>query len=63
LLKRLRTLEIAENSNAHKPWTNFELKWIKDNYHNTTARELAIDLKRSVGTIQTQVKILKLKKL
>jgi uncharacterized protein YtpQ (UPF0354 family) len=62
LFQRLDELEIAINSTSYSPWTTFEIKWIKDNYKNTTARQLAIDMNRSYATVKKMIYRLRLKK-
>lgn len=53
--RRLSNLQIAISSNSHKAWTTTELKWLRDNYKSCTARELAIDLKRSVESVKRTI--------
>jgi hypothetical protein len=62
IFKRQSELDIALNSNPHKEWTTTEIRWLKDNYHKCTARELAIDLKRSVDSVKRTINKYKITK-
>ncbi len=53
--KRISDLEISSKSTPHKLWRTTEIKWLKDNYKSCTARELAIDLKRSTDAVQRMI--------